>query len=251
MAQRATLITGAARRIARALALHFAAEGWDIGVHYRDSEAEARELAAEIAALGRRASLYRADLRDVAAIEALAAGFRHDFPAGDLLINSASVFERDRIDSLTPALWERHMAVNALAPALLCRAFVAGREGPLAVINFLDQKVANLTPDFFSYTASKVTLEAITRMLAMELAPRVRVNAIAPGLVLPSGRQSEESFQRAYNATPLQVGPTLNEICRAASLLAESPAITGQIITVDGGRHLVPGRPPYDDLPAG
>lgn len=251
MSGKATLITGAARRIGRALALHFAAEGWDVGLHYRDSDTAAREVAAEIAALGRRGALYRADLEDAAAVQALAMDFRRDFPAGVLLINSAAIFERDRIDSLSPALWQRHMAVNALAPALLSRAFTSGREGPLAVINFLDQKVANLTPDFFSYTASKVALAAVTRMLAMELAPRVRVNAIAPGLVLPSGRQSEENFRLAYAATPLKVGPTLAEICRAAVLLAESPSITGETITIDGGRHLVPGRPPYDDLPAG
>jgi len=247
----AVLITGAARRIGRALALHFAAEGRDVGVHYRDSADEARRLADDVAALGRHAALYRADLSDAEAVDTLASDFVRDFPDGDLLINSASIFERDRIGNLSPTLWERHMTVNALAPALLTRAFTSGRDGPLAVINFLDQKVANLTPDFFSYTVSKVALEAITRMLAMELAPSVRVNAIAPGLVLPSGRQGEESFRRAYSQTPLKVGPTLEEICRVASLLAASGSITGQTIAVDGGRHLVPGRPPYDDLPAG
>jgi NAD(P)-dependent dehydrogenase (short-subunit alcohol dehydrogenase family) len=251
MTGKAALITGAARRIGRALALHFAAEGWDVGLHYHSSAAAAAALEAEIAALGRCCRRYPADLAEPEAALAVAAAFRRDFPNARLLINSASIFRRDRLATLEPGLWDEHMRINALAPALLTRAFAAAPTGPMSVINLLDQKVGNLTPDFFSYTASKAALAAITRMLAMELAPTVRVNAIAPGLVLRSGAQTEPAFERAFAATPLGLGPTLGEICRAASLFADSPSITGQTIAIDGGRQLAPGRPPYDDLPAG
>lgn len=246
---RAALITGAARRIGRALALSFAAEGWQIGLHYHNSAEAADEVRGLVEAEGVRCVAYAADLGQPAEAEALMATFLADFPEACLLINSASLFRRDRLADLEPTRWAEHMTVNALAPALLARGFAQAPAERLSVINLLDQKVGNLTPDFFSYTASKVALQAITRMLAMELAPKVRINAIAPGLVLQSGEQSIAGFERAYAATPLEIGPTVGEICRTASLLAESPSITGQVVAVDGGRQLLRSAPPYDDLP--
>lgn len=249
MSGRAALITGAARRIGRALALGFAAEGWEIGLHYQSSAEAAAATQKEVQGLGVRCEAYQADFRAPDSAEGLVASFRRDFPDGSVLINSASVFRRDRLADLEPALWDEHMTVNALVPSLLIRAFAEAPVAQLCVINLLDQKVDSLTPDFFSYTVSKCALTAITRMLAMELAPKVRVNAIAPGLVLQSGNQSKRGFERAYAATPLEVGPTLEEICKAAALIAESPSMTGQVIAIDGGRHLMASRPPYDDLP--
>lgn len=245
----AALITGGARRIGRALALGFAAEGWDIGLHYQSSADAAAETQAEVRGLGVRCEVYRADFHAAERTQDLVAAFRDDFPDGRLLINSASIFRRDRLANLDVALWDEHLTVNALVPALLIRAFADSASATSCVINLLDQKVDNLTPDFFSYTVSKCALLAITRMLALELAPKVRVNALAPGLVLQSGDQSKKGFERAYTATLLEVGPTLEEICKAAVLIAESPSMTGQVITIDGGRHLMASKPPYDDLP--
>jgi NAD(P)-dependent dehydrogenase (short-subunit alcohol dehydrogenase family) len=142
----------------------------------------------------------------------------------------------------------RQQRLNALSPILLTRAFHRLGAGQNCVINMLDQKVANVTPDFFSYTISKLALHNATRMLAMSLWPKTRVNGIAPGLVLRSGDQTEEQFRQVHSRTPLGVGPSLGEICRAVSLLASTPSITGQVVTIDGGRHLQI-KYPFEDVP--
>ena len=147
--------------------------------------------------------------------------------------------------------WYDHMAINTLAPTLLTKHFCEHGEPGKCVINMLDQKVGFPSPDFFSYTVSKTALATITRLLAMEYHGRCRVNGIAPGLTLPSGPQSVEEFQKSFNDTPLGVGPTIEEICRAVTLFATSVAITGEIITIDGGRHLMKPAPPFVDLPLG
>jgi NAD(P)-dependent dehydrogenase (short-subunit alcohol dehydrogenase family) len=158
------------------------------------------------------------------------------------------VFKRDTIASLSPSLWEEQLRINALAPILLTRAFHRLSAAQNCVINMLDQKVANATPDFFSYTISKLALHNATRMMAMSLWPKTRVNGIAPGIVLRSGDQTEEQFRAVHNRTPLGIGPSLQEICRAVALLADTPSITGQVITIDGGRHLL-NKFPFEDLP--
>ena len=165
-----------------------------------------------------------------------------------MLVNSASIFKKDTVATLSPSLWEEHLHINALSPILLTRAFHRLGKGQNCVINMLDQKVTGVTPDFFSYTISKLALHNATRMLAMSLWPKTRVNGIAPGLVLRSGDQTEEQFRQVHNRTPLGVGPSLPEICRAVALLAETPSITGQVITIDGGRHLLI-KFPFEDLP--
>jgi NAD(P)-dependent dehydrogenase (short-subunit alcohol dehydrogenase family) len=226
MGTKAALITGAARRIGRAIAMHLAGEGWDIAAHYNTSRDEAESLQADVRTAGVECRLYTADLNDPAASDDLAKACIRDFPHASLLVNSASIFKKDTVASLSPELWDEH----------------------LRVINMLDQKVTGVTPDFFSYTISKLALHNATRMLAMSLWPKTRVNGIAPGLVLRSGDQTEEQFRQVHSRTPLGVGPSLPEICRTVALLAETPSITGQVITIDGGRHLLI-KFPFEDLP--
>ena len=248
MGTKAALITGSARRIGRAIAVHLAGEGWDIAAHYNTSREEALGLQAEVKTAGVECRLYAADLSDPAAADRLAEECMRDFPHASLLVNSASIFKKDTVATLSPALWEEHLRINALSPILLTRAFHRLGERQNCVINMLDQKVTGVTPDFFSYTISKLALHNATRMLAMSLWPKTRVNGIAPGLVLRSGDQTEEQFRQVHNRTPLGVGPSLPEICRAVVLLAETPSITGQVITIDGGRHLLI-KFPFEDLP--
>jgi NAD(P)-dependent dehydrogenase (short-subunit alcohol dehydrogenase family) len=248
MAAKAALITGAARRIGRAIATHLAGEGWDIGIHYNTSRDEALSLESEVRAAGVDCRLYPADLSDPATADTLAKACIADFPHTRLLVNSASIFKKDTVATLNPALWDEHLRINALSPILLTRAFHRLCPQQHCVINMLDQKVANATPDFFSYTISKLALSNATRMLAMSLWPKTRVNGIAPGLVLRSGDQTEEQFRAVHKKTPLGIGPSLQEICQAVVLLADTPSITGQVITIDGGRHLLV-KFPFDDVP--
>lgn len=248
MGSKAALITGSARRIGRAIATHLAGEGWDIGIHYNTSRDEALSLEAEVRGLGADCRLYPADLNDPAAADRLVERCVGDLPHTSLLVNSASIFKRDTVATLTPELWEAHLRINALSPILLTRAFHRLGAGQNCVINMLDQKVANATPDFFSYTISKLALHNATRMLAMSLWPKTRVNGIAPGLVLRSGDQTEEQFRQVHSRTPLGVGPSLEDVCRAVSLLAGTPSITGQVVTIDGGRHLQI-KYPFEDVP--
>jgi NAD(P)-dependent dehydrogenase (short-subunit alcohol dehydrogenase family) len=248
MGTKAALITGSARRIGRAIAVHLAGEGWDIAAHYNTSREDSLSLQAEVKAAGVDCRLYAADLSDPAAADRLAEECMRDFPHASLLVNSASIFKKDTVATLSPSLWEEHLHINALSPILLTRAFHRLGKGQNCVINMLDQKVTGVTPDFFSYTISKLALHNATRMLAMSLWPKTRVNGIAPGLVLRSGDQTEEQFRQVHNRTPLGVGPSLPEICRAVALLAETPSITGQVITIDGGRHLLI-KFPFEDLP--
>jgi NAD(P)-dependent dehydrogenase (short-subunit alcohol dehydrogenase family) len=248
MGTKAALITGAARRIGRAIAIHLAREGWDIAIHYNTSRDEALSLQEEVKAAGAECRLYVADLNVTSAAERLIGQWVKDFPHASLLVNSASVFKRDTIASLSPHLWDEQLRINALAPILLTRAFHRLSAAQNCVINMLDQKVTNATPDFFSYTISKLALHNATRMMAMSLWPKTRVNGIAPGIVLRSGDQTEAQFRAVHNRTPLGIGPSLQEICRAAVLLADTPSITGQVITIDGGRHLL-NKYPFEDLP--
>jgi NAD(P)-dependent dehydrogenase (short-subunit alcohol dehydrogenase family) len=248
MATKAALITGAARRIGRAIATHLAGEGWDIAIHYNTSREEALSLEAEVRRLGTDCRLYPANLNDPAAADPLIERCVRELPHARLLVNSASIFKRDTVATLDPALWDEHLRINALSPILLTRAFHRLGKQPNCVINMLDQKVANVTPDFFSYTISKLALHNATRMLAMSLWPKTRVNGIAPGLVLRSGDQTEEQFRQVHARTPLGVGPSLEDVCRAVSLLANTPSITGQVVTIDGGRHLQI-KYPFEDVP--
>jgi NAD(P)-dependent dehydrogenase (short-subunit alcohol dehydrogenase family) len=234
------LVTGAAARIGRALAIDLASHGWTVGVHYNGSSEQASRVVGEITASGGSAFAIPADLSDAGETAGLID--RATASAGRLtaLINNASLFEYDRTATMTVENWDRHQAVNLRAPVQLVQSFAEqlpeDRQG--AVINIIDQRVWNLTPHFLSYTASKAGLWAVTRTLAMDLAPRIRVNAIGPGPTLPSVHQTEAEFAEQYRAVPLQRATRLEEICDAARFLLAAQAVTGQMIALDGGEHL-------------
>ncbi|MHA1564139.1 MAG: SDR family oxidoreductase [Alphaproteobacteria bacterium] len=234
------LVTGAARRIGKAIAEALAGDGWRVAVHYNTSRTDAEETVAAIRARGGMAEAVQADLGDEAALQALIALAGAAVGPLTCLINNASRFEYDDIVSLSATSWDRHMAVNLRAPALLSRDFAAamraGDEG--VIVNILDQKVGNENPDFLSYSVSKMGLEALTRLLALALAPRIRVCGIAPGLTLPSGGQTPESFAKAHALSPLGQGSTVQEIVRCVQFAISARAMTGQTIMVDGGQHL-------------
>jgi NAD(P)-dependent dehydrogenase (short-subunit alcohol dehydrogenase family) len=249
---KAALVTGAAKRIGRALAFDLATRGWDIAVHYRNSADEAQAVVAAISALGRRAVAVAADLADEQQTSDLVGAAAGALGPITLLVNNAAIFEYDRPETAGQESWQRHMAINLRAPLVLTQGLLAQlpAAGEANVVNLIDQRVLNLTPHYTSYTVSKAGLWALTQHLARALAPRVRVNAIAPGPVLPHAAMNAEEFEALRRATPLGRGPNLEEICRALGLILDAPAMTGQMITLDGGRHLgwlLPGeRDPRD-----
>jgi len=242
MAQRpVVLVTGGARRIGRAIALELGRTGWDVAVHYRASAAEAQETVTALQASGSRAEAFAADLSDEAACLSLLPAVIARFGRVDALVNNASVFEYDDVQSFGVASMERHFRANTAPAVLLARelhAHLGARGADGCVVNLLDQKLANPNPDYFSYTLSKAALDAATTMLAQALAPRVRVCGVAPGVTLVSGAMSDEEFARARRLTPLQRSSTLDDLARAVRFLLESPAITGTTLMVDGGQHL-------------
>ena len=239
---RVALVTGAGRRIGRAIALGLAQAGWDVAVHYRASEGEARETAEAVRALGRRAALLQCDLSDEGPVRGLVARAIEALGALDCVVNNASQFDYDSAADFSPALLAAHMQANVSAPILLAQALhAATAQGEQAVvINLLDQKLYNLNPDFLSYTLSKAALQSATTMLAQALAPMVRVVGVAPGITLVSGDQTEGGFEQAHKTTPLGRSSTPQDIVDAVCYLASARAVTGAILLVDGGQHLMP-----------
>jgi len=239
---RTALVTGAGRRIGRAIALGMAAVGWDVAVHYRHSEAEAEEVVAAIRALGRRAVPVPCDLADEAAVRALPSRAAHLLGGLHCIVNNASLFEYDKADAFSPALLTRHMACNVAAPLLLAEELhrMTPDGSQAVVINLLDQKLYNLNPDFLSYTLSKAALQTATTLLAQALAPKLRVVGVAPGLTLVSGEQTQDGFERAHTATPLCRSSTPQDIVDAVCYAAAARAVTGTTLLVDGGQHLMP-----------
>jgi NAD(P)-dependent dehydrogenase (short-subunit alcohol dehydrogenase family) len=231
------LVTGAARRIGRELALTAARAGHDVVVHHGHSAADAAETVRLIEALGRRALAAAADLADAAACRKLVATAPGPLT---LLVNCASLFEDDRIQTLTAETWDAAIAANLRAPVLLAQAFAAALPADRGglVVNIVDQRVLRPTPQFFSYAVSKAGLWAATQMLAQGLAPRIRVNAIAPGPTLPSIHQSAEAFAAETGAVILGHGASPAEIGAALAYLIDARSVTGQMIAVDGGQHL-------------
>lgn len=244
------LVTGAAKRLGRAMALALAEDGHDVAVHYAGSEAEAEQTAEEIRALGRRAVTLRADLLNEdetqgllrRAVEALGQPVT-------VLVNNASIFEYDTIRSATRDSWDRHLDSNLRAPVVLTQALAAQMPEAVSdengepqarglVINMLDQRVHKLTPEFMSYTIAKMGLWAFTRTAAQALAPHVRVNAIGPGPTMQGARQSEEHFDRQRKATVLGRGADAQGIVEALRYFLAARSVTGQLICVDGGQHL-------------
>lgn len=237
------LVTGAGRRLGRAVAQEAARRGWSVAVHYNASRDSAEETAQAVRAAGAAAVTVDADLASAPAASALpmraAAAAQAPIAA---LVNCAAIFDHDTVADLSVDAFDRHMHFNALAPALLTRAFAAALPADMTggVVNFLDFKLAQPYPDHFSYTLSKYALGGATELMARALAPRVRVNAVAPGYVLPAPGQAEADFARLHAQTPLARGVTPEDIAAAVLFLLEAPAITGQTIFVDAGLRFRP-----------
>jgi NAD(P)-dependent dehydrogenase (short-subunit alcohol dehydrogenase family) len=236
------LVTGAGKRIGRAIALGLARAGWDVAVHYRASEREAGETLDAIRALGRNGCLLQADLANEAEVRELPARAARALGRVTCVVNNASLFEYDSATTFSPQLLASHMQANLAAPLLLAQALHAATpQGSQAVvINLLDQKLYNLNPDYLSYTLSKAALQTATTMLAQALAPTVRVVGVAPGITLVSGDQSEDGFAKAHAVTPLGRSSTPDDIADAVVYAATARALTGTTLLVDGGQHLVP-----------
>lgn len=247
-ARGAALVTGAGGRLGRAMAVRLAERGHDVAVHFHASEAGAAGTVALIEALGRRAVALRADLlgEDVQALVPRAAAALGPLT---VLVNSASIFDRDALATATAADFHRHLAIHGLAPMLLTQAFAAQAPAPrpdemgepvaqALVVNLIDQRVLKLTPEFFTYTLSKALLWTMTQTAAQALAPRVRVNAIAPGPTLRAPRQTEAHFRAQRAGCLLGRGADAEDVVAALDYLLAAKAVTGTLLPVDGGQHL-------------
>ncbi len=244
------LVTGAGGRLGQAMALELAARGHDVAVHYATSRAGAEQTLAGLRRAGRNGVTLQADLLDNDAVAGLVERAVEALGGPlSVLVNNASIFEHDTLQSATPESWERHIGSNLRAPFFLTQAFAAQASGasldengePRAralVVNMIDQRVRKLTPEFMTYTLAKMGLWALTRTAAQALAPDIRVNAIAPGPTLIGARQSKEHFARQRANTVLERGANLDDITGALGYFLDAPAVTGQLIAVDGGQHL-------------
>jgi NAD(P)-dependent dehydrogenase (short-subunit alcohol dehydrogenase family) len=233
------LVTGAAKRLGRAIALDLARHGWNVAIHYNSSEKEARATAADAATAGVKVALVKADLAREDETASLIARAAAELGPLTALINSASLFENDDWYSVSRDSWDKHLETNLRAPFVLAQAFAQQARHGGAIVNLIDQRVLKPTPQFMSYGVSKAGLYWLTRTLAQALAPRVRVNAVAPGPILKNERQSEADFARQRDATLLGRGAEPQDVCEAVRYLLGAGAVTGQMIAVDGGQHLI------------
>lgn len=244
------LVTGAGKRLGAAMALYLAGRGYDVAVHYASSKPDADAVVAKITGMGRRAVALQADLLIEAETETLVARAT-DALGGPLtlLVNNASIFEYDSVQSATRMSWDRHIESNLRAPFVLTQAFAA--QAPQAmpdanaelmaqamILNMIDQRILKLTPEFMSYTIAKMGLWALTQTSAQALAPQIRVNAIGPGPTLQGARQSLDHFTKQRASTVLQRGANPADITAVLGFFLDAPAVTGQLICVDGGQHL-------------
>jgi NAD(P)-dependent dehydrogenase (short-subunit alcohol dehydrogenase family) len=236
----AALVTGGARRIGRALVAAAADAGYDVAIHVRAVDDDAEAAAADVRARGRKAQIHACDLRRESTTVALVGEVEAELGPVTLLVNCASVFERDAFSDMNRASWDAHMETNLRAPLVLAQTFArrlpAEREG--LIVNILDQRVWRPTPDFFSYSLSKAALWDATRMMAQALAPRIRVNGIGPGPTLASVHQDAEAFAAEAQATLLQRPASPADIAHALRYLIDAASVTGQMIAVDSGQHL-------------
>jgi NAD(P)-dependent dehydrogenase (short-subunit alcohol dehydrogenase family) len=237
---RAALVTGGAQRIGRAIAFALAARGFDVAVHYHASGDAATATAGEIRRNGRRAATLQADLAAEAEVAALLPRATAALGPVGVLVNNACPFERDEWHDATRASWDAHLEPGLRAPFVLmqhfARALPATAEG--VVINLLDQRVWSITPHFVSYTVAKAGLWALTQSMALALAPRIRVNGVGPGPALANTRQTSEQFARQSASVPLRHGTSPDEIAAAVLAILALPAMTGQMLALDGGQHL-------------
>ena len=249
------LVTGAGARLGQAMALYLGSRGYDVAVHYAGSREGAEDTVAQLRGMGRKAEALQADLLDEDATQALV-GRAVEALGGPLtcLINNASIFEYDNIETATRESWDRHIGSNLRAPFVLTQAFAAQAPDPVTddrgepraqalVINMLDQRVHKLTPEFMTYTIAKMGLWAFTRTAAQGLAPKVRVNGIGPGPTLQGHRQSADHFARQRAATVLERGANPDDITAALGYFLDAPAVTGQMLAIDGGQHLAWATP--------
>ena len=254
---RTVLITGAAKRLGREIALSLAAEGWRVAVHYRDSLEDAIKTVADCAALTKGAAAFRANLGNEVAVRNLLPSVVEAFGHVDAVVNSASTFEHDTAPTFSFAAMEKHMRSNAGAAILLSQALhthlaqrnKAAHNGDVnaesaspicgAVVNLLDQKLWNQNPDFFSYTLSKAALEAATTMLALALGPLVRVVGVAPGLTLTSHMLSPDKFDNLHKLSPMGRSSTPQDVASTVRFALDNQSITGTTLLVDGGQHLM------------
>lgn len=247
---RSALVTGAGRRLGRSIALRLADAGWNVAVHYGQSRDEAEATATAVRQRGVRAAVLSADLADEAAVGSLVGCAAEAVGPIGLLVNNASLFEPDQLASVTRAGWDRHMATNLRAPVVLMQRFAAllpdGQDG--VIVNILDQRVWNPNEEFLSYTVTKTALHGLTRTLALELAPRIRVCGVGPGPTLPNPRQAADRFEAQARSVPLQRAVAPDEVADAVVYLAEARSVTGQMIAVDGGQHLW-WAPPSESTP--
>lgn len=235
---KAALVTGGARRIGRAISYALHRAGYAVAIHTQNSLDQAQALRDEVVRGGGRASVVRADLSDQGEVAALVHNATRAVGPLTLLVNNAASFERDEFGALDAERFDRQFAVNLRAPLFLSEAFAAQAGDDASIVNILDQRVFKVTPHFVSYTLTKSALYSATRMLAQALAPKVRVNAIAPGPTMASERQAAEDFARQAAAVPLRHGPTAEEVAEAVVYLASARSVTGATLVIDGGQHL-------------
>ena len=233
------LVTGAAKRLGRAIALHLAGAGWDVAIHYHGSADEAESAAKEARALGVKAATFKANLSREEETTALIGRAAAELGPLTALVNSASLFENDDWQSASRASWDAHMETNLRAPFVLSQAFARQVPSKGAIVNIVDQRVLKPTPQFLSYSLSKAGLYWLTTTLAQALGPNVRVNAIGPGPTMRNARQSEADFARQRDATVLKRGAEPDDVARAVDYLLSAEAVTGQMLAVDGGQHLI------------
>ncbi|HUO93781.1 MAG TPA: SDR family oxidoreductase [Rhizomicrobium sp.] len=237
----AVLVTGAAKRLGRAIALDLAKAGWDVAVHYNGSEKDAEATARDIRVLGRRAVVLKADVSKEAETRALIGRATAELGPLTALVNSASLFENDDWRTASRDSWDKHMEVNLRAPFVLAQEFAKAlpkdRHG--AIVNIVDQRVLKPTPQFITYSLSKAGLYWLNTTLAQALAPRIRVNAVGPGPTMINARQSQADFDRQREATVLGTGANPEDVCAAVRYLLSASVVTGQMIAVDGGQHLI------------
>ena len=239
--QETALVTGAPRRIGRAIATRLAAAGFDVALHASPrSRDEAWALAKDLARMGVRTQVFAADLADPDAPASLITEAEAAFGPLSLLVNNASIFEPDAPDALDPLRWDRHFAINLRAPVLLSSEFARRCAPPrkAAIVNIADQRVLRLTPRYFSYTLAKSALWTATQTMAQAYAPHIRVNAVGPGPVLPNQNEGHEGFAQEAASVPLEHAVAPEDIAEAVLYLARARSVTGQMICVDSGQHI-------------
>ena len=235
------LITGAATRVGKAIAIHFAQKGWNIGLHYNKSSLKAKNLKKIIEKKNVKAVLIKADLKNTNEVEKIIPKVKKQLGTIDCLVNNAALFEKDDILNFTNKKWNEHLDINLLAPVTLIKQFTiqASRKKVSNIINIIDQRVFKLTPIFMSYTLSKSALFTLTKTMAMRLAPNIKVNGIAPGPTIKSKRQSTLHFNKQAKSTLLKKAVGLKDICDTVDFLINNNSVTGQVVAVDSGQNLV------------